>query len=143
MDICRSTRIPIEVRGPFLDAFKEVLGRTSTPETHRALALTITYHLAPKRQSNSVKSSPIAPQKRAGVLDTLPRAGSSLRRIDSLVVPSIDQKSVVDPSFGLDLLQLYTDFLCDETGDNIQIKKFARTVTNKVSSLHFIHFARH
>ena len=117
----------------FLEAFRTILTANPSAESLRSLALFVTFAThKPKRRD----ISPLRATKSIHQID-----GSKSRR-QTLVTAS---PSPMKSSFGLSselsriqiavkLLEIYTALLCNER-DTTNIKKFARTVTNRVSYL--------
>ncbi len=117
----------------FLSAFRSLLlSNAVTAEALRSLALFITFatHKGPDRTTFSRSSKSI---KRAGT-------GGPVRR-STTPSPNPDGYGSDRPSFqtlsrlevGAKVLELYADILCG--GDIIIVKKFAKTVTNKVREI--------
>lgn len=120
--------IPEEVVPHFMKTFEVLVKLNLSPEVMRSLSLFLTYafHLPPASASRT------------------PRPGSALSRPDT---PSLLRRSTADLSgtstptpgvkflskkeFGTRVLDMYSNILC-EKGNLNPIKKFAKTVTNKV-----------
>ena len=116
-----------------MGAFRSLISSNLSAETLRSLALYITYAIHKPAQRASELQRP-----RANTLALRQKSvGSPLR----LTVPtsSAPIASARDEwhelprlQIGLGVLSLYADILCDDE-NSTSIKKFARTVTNKVS----------
>lgn len=115
----------------FMDAFRSLLTNNLSAESLRTIALYITYGTR-KLQPNLSDSSRHARNEEQQVK-------TSNRRITITDVPlspggpKITQNSALPRlQAAFEILNLYCDILC-KTGDITNIKKFARTVTNKVN----------
>ena len=117
----------------FLEAFKVLVVADLGVEVLRMLALFITYTLHQPRSSTSRTPKPrystgctsisVPSGQKAFPLNTMPENKLTLN-----TSPVMTKREV-----GRALLQMYTDILC-EKGNTSRIKKFATTVTNKVST---------
>lgn len=102
----------------FMNAFKSLLPGAMSAEMLRSIALFVTFSVHKGKPQNGLQS------RRTNRLDTRPRR--------------LTQSGSPDPPFdglsrfqiGVEVLRLYSDFLCAKHDTSI-IKKFARTVTNK------------
>lgn len=116
----------------FLEAFKVILTTNPLAESLRSLAMFITYarHSPRKRQS-----SPLRPSKTTSILgDATPRRQTLTTASPSLMISDASESAELDRSqIATRVMKFYTSLLCDEKG-TATIRKFARTVTNRVSS---------
>ena len=121
----------------FLKAFTTFFSRNPSADSMRSLALYITYAIHKPRQAvsypkrvKSIKLDTNVSSRRQTLSKTPPR---STKQQDE----SISYLSQLEVA--LKMLEFYTDVLCHK-GDVANIKKFARTVTNKViSTAAYIH----
>lgn len=118
----------------FLTAFRSLLNNTMTAETHRSIALHITYSVyKAKDKTGNLR------HMKSNMRQAPPIFGPIIRRstapVTSLGMDGSDApppKTLNRSEVGVKMLGLYADILCQH--DTSNIKKFARTVTNKVSS---------
>lgn len=110
----------------FISALQSLVKCSYNNEVHRALALFITY--AFHSQASSISRTP----KSASGLRSAGRQSTASRR------PFVEMGGVQKPSqtftrkqVGVKILEMYSDILC-EKGNLAIVRKFARTVTNKV-----------
>lgn len=116
-----------------MEAFKSLVICNLTSEIFRFLALFITYAYH-KPTSSTSRTPKIA-------TGTLPgRSGSNSQGPKRPSINTIlDVKDIVSPTtmtkrqIGNKVLEMYSDLLCDK-GNTANIRKFAKTVTNKVCS---------
>ncbi|KAL2062245.1 hypothetical protein VTL71DRAFT_6511 [Oculimacula yallundae] len=130
LDALKAETFSHEVFPSFMEAFKSLVICNLTSEIFRFLALFITY--AYHKPSTSASRTP----KR--VSDTLPSRSTSISRGPKR--PSISTilngndiasaTSLTKRQIGNKVLAMYSDLLCDK-GNTSNIRKFARTVTNK------------
>ncbi len=118
-----------EVLPHFLSSFESLVKCNYNAEVHRSLALFITYTLhtapssLPERPNHSLRPAALAllASREDPALDT---NGSG---------PSTNAKFLTRKQLGTKILEMYTRLLC-EKGDLSDIRRFARTVTNKVTN---------
>lgn len=121
-----------ETFGYFLETFKFLLTKNLSADTMRSLALYITYAVhKPKQQAStpargkSIKLRTDLPYRRQTLSSPSPQLakprGDTDRQLNQIEV-------------ALRILEIYADILCVRD-DVSNIKKFARTVTNKVGSI--------
>ena len=123
-----------EVFPEFMIAFKSLVSSNMSSDVLRSLSLFITYSLhkidhQSARTLRSRKSTLQIRQKAAtspARLGTTPQAPSS-----GLPQPGTNPSGLSRTQIGVKVLEMYSELLCEETGTT-NIKKFARTVTNKV-----------
>jgi len=119
----------------FIGAFKAVLTMHPSTESLRALALYITYAIHKPKQKLSFPLRPTKSLKlrsdNSSPVQTPLMASPSPLTNESKISLELTQLQVA-----LHILEMYVGILCDGN-DTTNIKKFARTVTNKVrSTLH-------
>src|SRR5438045_5965475 len=115
-----------------MNAFKSLIQCNLTAEVLRSIALFITYGLH--------KAHPPLPRQLRSKASTLQLrykpSQSPSRKIPSVSVPpnppSSYASSLTRTQLAISVLEMYCDLLCED-GRTSNIKKFARTVTNKVS----------
>ena len=116
----------------FMTAFRSLLNNSMTAETHRSIALHITYSMYKSKDKIDASRSPRTNSKQPP-----PTFGPIIRRstapVLSHTVAGTDMPSTAlsRTEVGVKMLELYADILCQH--DTSNVKKFARTVTNKVS----------
>ena len=115
----------------FLKAFTTLFSRNPSADAMRSLALYITYAIHKPRQAvsypttgKSIKLDINASSRRQTLSSTPPR----FTKQQDENVSYLSQSEVA-----LKMLEFYTDVLCHKS-DVANIKKFARTVTNKVTT---------
>lgn len=115
----------------FLEAFSTILTPHPTAESLRSLALFVTYALhSPKNREGSVLTPSKSIKRKDGVShrrQTLTSNPSNPTSSGSNVTPGLSRQQI-----GVKVLYLYTTMLCGGK-DVTNIKRFARTVTNRVS----------
>lgn len=106
-----------------------------TAETHRSIALHITYSVHKAKEKTGglrpMKSNAKQPPPAFGGIarrSTAPVSSSGMEGIGSSSAEVLNCSEV-----GVKMLELYADMLCQH--DTANIMKFARTVTNKVRSV--------
>jgi hypothetical protein len=119
-----------EVFPSFVEAFRTLVESSLSAEIFRSLALFITYAL--HRPSASASRTPMS---RHGTTSARLSMISVKSRTPTLIT-SLDDKQGTNPSLtkqqvGAKILEMYADLLC-EKNSTANLKKFARTVTNKV-----------
>lgn len=119
----------------FIGAFKAILTMHPSTESLRALALYITYAIHKPKQKSPLPLRPMKSLKsrsdNSSPVHTPLTASPSHLTNGSKLSSELTQLQVA-----LHVLELYVGILCDGN-DTTNIKKFARTVTNKVrSTLH-------
>ncbi|KAI0837982.1 beach-domain-containing protein [Hypoxylon sp. FL0890] len=123
LDAVKSEPVPENVLPFFMSAVKNLVKCNYNTEVHQSLALFITYAFHPTSRS-------------------LPRTPKSTNRRSSQNVPlrplvhvngtgGNDVRSLTKKEVGIRLLDMYSQLLC-EKGNLAIIRKFAKTVTNKV-----------
>jgi len=133
----KAETVTVEVLPAFMDAFEHLIKCNFSTEVHRALALFLTY----------IFHSP------AASLPRTPKPSSAISRSSTPGLGIIRKPTIVDPNvmdntnsptllnlvskqhLGKHILSMFARLLC-EKGSFVNIKKFARTVTNKVCRSH-------
>ena len=130
LDALKAESFPREVFPSFIEAFTSLVKSNMTAEVFRSLSLFITY--AYHKPAGSASRTP------KGKSGTLPTRSTSTS--DGPTRPTVsvifDGKDVASTSLtkrelGNKILEMYAELLC-EKGSTSNIRKFARTVTNKV-----------
>ncbi|KAI9812298.1 MAG: hypothetical protein M1827_004747 [Pycnora praestabilis] len=117
----------------FMIAFKTLVSCNISAETLRSLSLFITYAL---HRKNMPSAAPLRARK--STIQSRQKPGQTLARpIVSTPASSPGNKSgsvssseLSRAQIGIQILQMYSELLCEDNG-TVNIKKFARTVTNK------------
>lgn len=115
----------------FLEAFRTVLSPHPSAEYLRSLAMYITYarHTPSKRESAPLKPSKITSILRAST----PKKQTLMTTSTSpMTLPSNDATELYSGQIATRIMEFYSSLLCDAK-DTSTIRKFARTVTNRVS----------
>lgn len=133
LDALKAETFSPEIFPGFLEAFAVLVLGSLNPEVHRSLALFVTYSF--HKPSTSASRTPKA---KFGTVNN-PRPGPSTPKrlpINTVLDRNVDAPSPVmsKRELGRGVLQMYTNLLC-EKGSTINLKRFAKTVTNKVSCL--------
>ncbi|ORY55300.1 WD repeat and FYVE domain-containing protein [Pseudomassariella vexata] len=126
LDALKAESLPENVLRFFITALETLVKCSYNTEVHRSLALFITYAL--HANPNSLPRTP-RPASSLGRNRTLsiPRRPAVETNVAGPKVPQILTKKQV----GTKILEMYSQLLC-EKGNLTIIRKFARTVTNKV-----------
>lgn len=116
-----------------MEAFKVLVLGSLNPEVHRSLALFVTYSFHKPGTSASR-----TPKPKFGTVNNQRLGTSAPKR---LPINTMFDSNAGAPSpimskreLGTGVLQMYTELLCEKES-TINLKRFAKTVTNKVSSL--------
>lgn len=128
LDVLKGEWFTTETFEYFLEAFKTFFTRNPSADSMRSLALYITYSIHKPRQTESYPmrgKSIILNTNVSSRRQTLssPSTRSTIQKDDA--VPHLSQLQVA-----LKMLELYADMLCQKN-EFANIRKFARTVTNK------------
>lgn len=112
----------------FLEAFTSLVKCNLSAEVFRSLALFITYAF-----HKLAVSASRTPMSRHG---TVSNRSTPTQIVQKRLSAELDIKQNLDgpltkQQVGARILEMYTDLLC-EKGNTAHLKKFARTVTNKV-----------
>lgn len=133
LDALKAETFSTEIFPVFVEAFTVLVLGSLNPEVHRSLALFVTYSFHKPSTSESR-----TPKAKFGTVNNQKLGPSTPKR---LPINTLSDSNVNAPSpimskreLGRGVLQMYTDLLC-EKGSTINLKRFAKTVTNKVSCL--------
>ena len=131
LDALKAETISDEVLPHFIASFESLVKCNYTAEVHRSLALFITYalHSVPSSHSRTPKPGSATPRSVTPV--------PSLLRKPTLEISSPlggASKLLTKKQLGVKILEMYTKLLCEK--ENLaDIRRFAKTVTNKVTIL--------
>jgi len=119
-----------------MDAFKSLIQCNLTAEVFRSIALFITYSL---HKTHPPFPRPLRSKASTFQLRHKPSQSPS-RKMQPISVPpsppSGYASNLTRTQLAISVLEMYCDLLCEDGGTS-NIKKFARTVTNKVSQTSF------
>ncbi|KFY47299.1 hypothetical protein V494_00054 [Pseudogymnoascus sp. VKM F-4513 (FW-928)] len=129
LDALKAETFFADIFPAFVEALTVLVLGNLNPEIHRSLALFVTYSF--HKPSTSASRTPRA---KFGTVNN-PRLGSSTPKrppISTVVDSKADASTSImsKRELGRGILQMYTDMLC-EKGSTINLKRFAKTVTNK------------
>lgn len=114
----------------FIESFTSLVKSSLNAEIFRSLALFITYAL--HRPTASASRTPMS---RHGAISTRPVLTSATPKGPTLTTSMDNTQSpnslLTKQQVGTSILEMYAELLC-EKGSTANLKKFARTVTNKV-----------
>ncbi|OLN96672.1 WD repeat and FYVE domain-containing protein 3 [Colletotrichum chlorophyti] len=127
LDAMKAELISEEVLPHFMDALEHLVKCNYTAEVHRSLALFITYAY------HSPTASLVRSPRPVSVVVRSPTPGVARRATFDTSSPSNTSPSrfLTKQQLGAKILGMYSNLLC-EKGNLANIRKFARTVTNKV-----------
>lgn len=129
LDALKAETISEDVMPHFLVAFESLIKCNFNAEAHRTIALFITYTF-----HSSVNSQPRTPRPSSAIgLTANANSRIGLRRSTVDSVNGASLRGLTKKQVGVQILELYTRLLCQKGTFN-DIRKFARTVTNKVCS---------
>ena len=130
LDALKAETFSREVFPFFLEALTTLVKCNMTAEVFRSLALFITYAYH-KPTTSAIRT----PRAHSGTLPSRSgtKSNGSRRPIINTIldVEDVTSSLLTKRQLGNKVLAMYTDLLC-EKGNTTQIRKFARTVTNKV-----------
>ncbi|KAH6689509.1 WD repeat and FYVE domain-containing protein [Plectosphaerella plurivora] len=127
LDAMKAEVLSEDIAPHFIGALENLVKCNYTAEVHRALALFITYAFHSPSSSLSRTPRPLSTVSRSSTPGGLARRTT----IDINASPSSGNARILTKKqLGTKLLGMYTALLC-ERGNLTNIKKFARTVTNK------------
>jgi beige protein homolog 1 len=114
----------------FLEAFTCLVKSNLSAEIFRSLALFVTYalHKPALSASRTPMSRHATTAHRSTAVLVGPKRPTTSSGIDSSQNPDVP---LTKQQVGTGVLEMYTELLC-EKGNTANLKKFARTVTNKV-----------
>lgn len=126
-DALKAENISDEVLPHFLTSLENLIKCNYNAEGHRSLALFITYAF------HSIPSSHPRTPKAYSSMSRSSTPGPRRPAIDTNGISSTpSSKILTKKQLGVRILAMYTGMLC-EKGNQTHIKKFAKTVTNKVT----------
>ena len=132
LDALKAETISEEVLPHFMASFESLVKCNFNAEVHRSLALFITYALHTPAGSFTRTPKPGSATSRS---QSVSRAGTptpgALRR-PTIEITSDGPKLLTRKQLGAKILAMYTALLC-ERNNLVDIRKFAKTVTNKVN----------
>jgi hypothetical protein len=130
LDALKAETFVAEVFPSFIEALTSLVKCNMTSEVFRSLALFITYayHKPTSSASRTPKNSTSTLPSRAATVSRGPRRPTISTVFDNNEAPSV---TMTKGQLGNRVLEMYTELLC-EKGSTSNIRKFARTVTNKV-----------
>lgn len=121
----KSEIFSLDILPDFMMAFKALVQTNISADTLRSLSLFITYSL---HKHNSTKPLKIrksnAELKSQAAIDT-----GKPQRLGEDINSDENRKQRI----GVMVLKMYSELLCDDDPSAVNIRKFARTVTNKVN----------
>jgi len=125
-----------EILPAFLTAFKALIKTNMSADVLRSLSLFITYSLHknnPSRPLRTKKSN--AQLRKQGTGPSSGGAGPKLGYLTPVGVAGelLDDGGFTRQQIGVMVLEMYHDLLCEDGNGTVNLKKFAKTVTNKVS----------
>ncbi|TVY17587.1 Beige protein 1-like, partial [Lachnellula arida] len=126
LDALKAESFPRDVFPAFMEAFTSLVKCNMTAEVLRALSLFITY--AYHKPTNSATRTP-----NKGQFGTLPSRSGTITKRPSLATfldGNIVSTNLSKRELGTKILDMYASLLCEDSSSS-NLKKFARTVTNK------------
>ena len=130
LDALKGECFSVDTFDYFIGAFMSILTTTLSAESLRTLALYITYAIYRPQPKPSWAMRPATSANYRA-----PSPSYELTVLDTSSVPITEQpilsRQLSQSQLALKILDLYSDLLC-RANDTGNIKKFARTVTNKV-----------
>ncbi|RYP22664.1 hypothetical protein DL765_001514 [Monosporascus sp. GIB2] len=128
LDAVKSELLPENVVPFFMDTIETLVRRSYNTEVHRTLALFITYafHTASGSLARTAKTPSISSRNATLSTSTSKQSTSDPNRAGQSAAKYVTKKEV-----GTRILAMYCRLLC-EKGSLAIIRKFAKTVTNKV-----------
>lgn len=130
LDALKAELFPVDVFPSFMEALTSLVKCNMTAEVFRSLALFITYayHKPTGSASRTPKNPGSTLPTRSGTISRGPRRPTISTVFDANEIAS---PIMTKRQLGNSVLGMYTELLCEE-GTTSNIRKFARTVTNKV-----------
>ncbi|KAI9828211.1 MAG: hypothetical protein M1819_004596 [Sarea resinae] len=133
LDALKGETFLADVLPDFMKAFKSLVSCNMSAEVLRSLSLFVTYALH-KTPAPLTKAS----LNRRGTTKSEAGSRENIHKRPSLAIPVVKPPTPISPSsdelprthLGIKVLEMYSELLCNESGTS-NIKKFARTVTNK------------
>lgn len=132
LDALKGERFTEDVFPDFLEAFSTLLKCNTSAENLRSIALFVTYALQDSRAfpTRISRTSRNSQRQSSSQMPSAPRSDPFDLR--SASPNQSEQVELSSHEVGVRVLQMYTDFLCDTTSQE-PVKKFAKTVANKVT----------
>ena len=126
----KAETISEDVLSSFMEAFENLIKCNFNSEVHRSLALFLTYafHIPAASRPRTPKPLPAISRSNTPGLNTLRRPNLEVAVPDVGTPPTY----LTRRQLGKHILGMFSKLLC-EKGSVVNIKRFARTVTNKVS----------
>lgn len=130
LDAMKAEAIAEDVLPSFLEAFEHLIKCNFNSEVHRALALFLTYSFHSTSASLPRTPKPLSAISRSST------PGLGIVRRPTPDVATADANGQISyltkKQLGKHILGMFSNLLC-EKGSTVNIKRFARTVTNKVN----------
>jgi hypothetical protein len=127
LDALKGEAILEEIMPRFIESFESLVKSNYNAEVHRSIALFITYTFHTPAPSSSRTPKPMTPHSRSSTPGILRRP--TIETASS--TPPNTSKYLTKKQLGIKILEMYTRLLCTP-GNLVDIRKFAKTVTNKV-----------
>jgi len=129
LDALKAETISEDIMPHFMASFESLVKCNYNAEVHRSIALFITYafHTPPGSLPRTPKPASAASRSATPGLSVLRRPTAELNPLTSVT----GSKMLTKKQLGIKILEMYTRLLCDKT-NLADIRKFAKTVTNKV-----------
>lgn len=123
-----------EILPDFLVAFKALIKTNMSADVLRSLALFITYSLHKNNPTRPLRVKKSNVQlRRQGTLGTGAPGTSSINLAPPVkVVNDLNSEGFTRQQIGVMVLEMYQELLFEDGNSTGNLKKFARTVTNKV-----------
>lgn len=128
LDALKGEAILDEIMPRFIESFECLVKSNYNAEVHRSIALFITYTFHTPAGSSSRTPKPMTPHSRSSTPGMLRRPTIEMASSS----PSNASKYLTKKQLGIKILEMYTRLLCTQA-NLVDIRKFAKTVTNKVS----------
>lgn len=122
-----------EILPDFLIAFKALIKTNMSADVLRSLALFITYSLhknSPTRPLRAKKSN--VQLRRQGTLGAGGSGFSGANLAPPVMINDMNSEGFTRQQIGIMVLEMYQELLFEDGNSTGNLKKFARTVTNKV-----------
>lgn len=130
LDALKGDSVSEEVLPYFLEAFESLVKCNYIPEVHRSLALFITYTFHTPAASISRTPKPMTAQSRSSTPGMLRRP--TIESDATSRTSASGSRFLTRKQLGVKILEMYSRLLCVK-GNLVDIRKFAKTVTNKVT----------
>ncbi|KAH8907910.1 beach-domain-containing protein [Coniochaeta sp. PMI_546] len=126
LDALKGEAILDEIMPRFIESFECLVKSNYNAEVHRSIALFITYTFHTPAGSSSRTPKPMTPHSRSSTPGMLRRPTIEMASSS----PSNASKYLTKKQLGIKILEMYTRLLCTQA-NLVDIRKFAKTVTNK------------